>query len=106
MTGSHFFRSMEFTTDHAVIEKWVPLLSQDRSADETLAATRVMSGTDVDFGELTRQMIVHLDSLDGVELALNTSVKDINRGGNGRWNLHLSDQQVISAKFVFIGAGG
>ena len=106
MTGSHFFRSMEFATDHTVIEKWAPLLAQGRSSDETLAATRVMSGTDVDFGELTRQMIEYLDSLDGVELALSTSVKDINRGGNGRWNLHLSNQQVISAKFVFIGAGG
>jgi malate dehydrogenase (quinone) len=106
MTKSHFFRRMEFTTDHATIEGWAPLLNRGRSSADLLAATRVDAGTDVDYGELTRQMIDHLVSLDGVELVLNTPVNNISREENGRWKLVLADQKAISAKFVFIGAGG
>lgn len=106
MTRSHLFRRMEFTTDHATIGNWAPLLNQGRSAAEHLAATRVEAGTDVNYGELTRQMIDYLASLDGVELALKTPVRNISREKNGRWTLKLAGQQAISAKFVFIGAGG
>jgi malate dehydrogenase (quinone) len=106
MTESHFFQSMEYTTDQATIEQWAPLLNQGRSRTETVAATRVEAGTDVDFGELTHQMIDHLISLDGIELALNTKVKQINRNRDGRWNIILNGGQSITTKFVFIGAGG
>lgn len=106
MIISHLFRSMEFTTDHATIGDWAPLLNQGRSSAEHLAATRVKAGTDINYGELTRQMIDYLVSLDGVELALKTPVRNISREKNGRWKLKLAGQQAISAKFVFIGAGG
>ena len=106
MTKSHLFRSMEFATDHATIESWAPLLNRGRSSAEPLAATRVQGGTDVNYGEVTRQMIDHLVSLDGVQLALKTPVKNISREENGRWTLKLAGQQEISSKFVFIGAGG
>jgi len=52
------------------------------------------------------RMIDYLVSLDGVELALNTPVRNISREGDGRWMLKLVGRQAISAKFVFIGAGG
>lgn len=106
MTTSHFFQHMEFTTDPAAIEGWAPLLNQGRSPGEKLAATRVETGTDVDYGELTRQMVEHLVSLDGVEMALNTPVKNLSRERNGRWKLKLAGGTEISAGFVFIGAGG
>lgn len=106
MTKSHLFRRMEFATDHATIESWAPLLTQGRSSTELLAATRMETGTDVNFGALTRQMIDYLVSLDGVELALETQVKNISRQVNGRWKLTLTGRQEISAGFVFIGAGG
>jgi malate dehydrogenase (quinone) len=106
MTKSHFFRRMEFTTDHTTIEDWAPLLNRGRSSAEMLAATRVEAGTDVNYGELTSQMIDYLVSLDGVKLALKTRVKNISREGNGRWKLKVAYQKAISASFVFIGAGG
>lgn len=106
MTRSHFFNNMEFSTDHATIEDWAPLLNGGRSSTELLAATRVKAGTDVNYGELTRQMIEHLVSLDGVELVLKTQVQNISRDGNGRWKIKLANQKAISAGFVFIGAGG
>jgi malate dehydrogenase (quinone) len=106
MSRSHLFRQMEFTTDHATIERWAPLLNRGRSSGEPVAATRVETGTDVNFGELARQMIDYLASLDGVALALQTPVRDITREGDGRWRLDLGRQQTISAGFVFVGAGG
>jgi malate dehydrogenase (quinone) len=106
MTQSHLFSSMEFTTDHAAISDWAPLLNQGRPPTEALAATRVQSGTDVDFGALTRGMINHLITLKGVKLALNTPVKDLRRASDGRWMVKLDARKEISARFVFIGAGG
>lgn len=109
MVQSHFFDSMQFTTDHATIEGWAPLLNQGRAPGEQLAATRVEGGTDVNFGSLTRQMIDHLVTLEGVKLALNTTVKDIKRLENGRWQLILAGQKAVKtiiAAFVFLGAGG
>lgn len=109
MVQSPFFSSMQFTTNHATIENWAPLLTRGRSTDEPLAATRVEAGTELNFGALTRQMIAHLVTLDGVRLALNTTVKDVTRLENGRWELKLAGQKAvktITAAFVFLGAGG
>jgi malate dehydrogenase (quinone) len=109
MVQSPFFSSMQFATDHATIENWAPLLTLGRSPDEPLAATRVEAGTELNFGALTRQMIAHLATQPGVMLALNTTVKDIKRLKNGRWQLKLSGQktsETISTAFVFLGAGG
>jgi len=106
MTQNHFFSSMQFTTDKAKIEEWAPLITQGRSEAETVAATRSEAGTDVDFGELTTQMIAHLVSQDGVALALNTKVTNLSRSKAGQWKVALSGGQAINTDFVFIGAGG
>ena len=110
MTKIHLFESMEFTTDHATIEKWAPLLNKGRSAHELLAATRVASGTDVNYGTLTRVLIDHLVSLDGVALAKRTRVRGIDRDKNSQWKLRLASEangeRTLRARFVFIGAGG
>lgn len=110
MVQSPLFESMEFTTDPAVIGSWAPLLNQGRPADEALAATRVASGTDVDYGTLTHILIDHLVTLDGVALATETHVVDIDREKNGQWTLKLAGGQAgkspLRTKFVFLGAGG
>jgi malate dehydrogenase (quinone) len=97
MTKSHFFSSMEFATDHATIESWAPLLTQGRPPSEALAATRVEGGTDLNFGALTRQMIDYLVSMDGVKLALDTRVVDLQREGNGRWQVRLAVQKPVDS---------
>jgi malate dehydrogenase (quinone) len=110
MVASHLFETMEYTTDHATISEWAPLLTQGRSDDEPIAATRVEAGTDVNYGALTRQLIDHLVSCDGVELALGTKVDKIDREKDGLWTLNLDNKalgkKILRAKFVFIGAGG
>lgn len=110
MKAHLFFRDMEYTTEHMQIGAWIPLLLEGRNTDEPLAVTRVARGTDVNYGALTRQLFEHLQTLDGVQLALSTEVKKVSRRADGRWLVKVKDDDgrtaSISSKFVFIGAGG
>lgn len=107
----HFFKEMEYTTDHAVIEKWAPLLTKGRAENEPIALTRVGNGTDIDFGALTSKLISRLAKMDGVQINVSTEVRDLNKSKDGTWKVKArrdgemkSDR--IKSKFVFIGAGG
>lgn len=106
----HLFGEMEYSEDPAVVKEWAPLLWQGRPSEEIVAATRVESGTDINFGALTQQLVDHLISLDGVELAMQARVTDISQAKDGQWNIKVDSEeygkQKLSAKFAFIGAGG
>ncbi len=110
MKRSHLFDEMEYSEDYATIKEWTPLLCDGRSEDEPIAVTRVESGTDLNFGALTQQLIDHLISMDGVELAMQTKVTEIDRKTDGKWRLILNSKDEgevkLRAKFAFIGAGG
>ncbi len=111
MTGHHFFKEMEYTTDHEEIKQWAPLLTQGRSDNEAIALTRVENGTDIDFGALTDKLIERLTQMDGVQMNLNTEVCNLGRSRNGTWKVKTRSKcqcgtQSIKTNFVFIGAGG
>lgn len=110
LKSQHLFEEMEYSEDPQTVSAWAPLLGQGREEGEVIAATRVESGTDINFGALTQQLIDHLISLDGVELAMQTRVTDISRGNDGQWKVKLDSEefgkQRLSANFAFIGAGG
>ncbi|MFF3027438.1 malate:quinone oxidoreductase [Microbacterium sp. NPDC057944] len=104
------FDGIEYSEDSRVINKWAPLLMQQRRKGEPFAATRVPAGTDVDFGALTHQLFDHLTA-SGVDLRLNHEVKSLKKQKDGGWLLgyrntlgHTPNQ--IKARFVFVGAGG
>ncbi|MGN7799315.1 malate:quinone oxidoreductase [Leifsonia sp. 22587] len=104
------FAGMEYSEDPAVIGQWTPLLTKKRSTKQRIAATRQTSGTDVDFGALTRALIDNLVE-NGAELALNHSVRSIKRTKDGLWRLRVRHDvgrtsHVATARFVFVGAGG
>ena len=102
------FSGMEFSTDPKHIAKWAPLLIQGRTGDEPIAATRIASGTDVDFGAITRQLFAHLKD-QGVDVITSAEVKSVKKQTDGTWNLKAktrSGTQFVNAKFVFVGAGG
>jgi len=102
------FKGLEFSTDPAQIAKWAPLLIDGRADGETIAATRIESGTDVDFGAITAQLLKHLQA-SGVEVATSTEVKKLKKQADGSWNVRVkspSGSQTVNAKFVFVGAGG
>ncbi len=110
MKAEHLFEDMLYSEDPATIATWAPLLGQGRPESEPIAATRVESGTDINFGALTQQLIDHLISLDGVELAMQARVTDIDQKKDGRWRLKIESKdegkRKLRAKFAFIGAGG
>ncbi|MGN6204977.1 malate:quinone oxidoreductase [Humibacter sp.] len=103
------FRGMEYSEDHRVIREWTPLLIKGRTR-EPIAATRMATGTDVDFGALTTALFDGLVERGG-ELWLNCRVKSIGRTRDGNWRLkvkHLvgNTPHTVDARFVFVGAGG
>ena len=68
-------------------------------------------GTDVNFGEITRQFVGHLQTQKGFDLKLSSEVQDITRNKDGSWhveykNLKDGTESATDAKFLFIGAGG
>lgn len=106
----HAFGGMEYTEDRATIAEWAPLLIPGRAADEPLAMTRAVEGSDVNFGALTRQMLSFLQSKPDVSIHYNQKVVGIKRAGQ-LWNVETKDQKTgtrrnIISKFVFLGAGG
>ena len=104
------FQGMEFSDDPVQLKKWVPLIMEGRTSNEPIAATKIDSGTDVNFGALTRMLFDHLKR-QGVEVHYKHSVKDLKRTSDGLWqvkvhNLDSNKTEHHTAKFVFIGGGG
>ena len=111
MSAHHCYHGMEYSEDHHTIEQWAPLIMEGRSPDEQVAATRIVTGTDVDYGSLTHRLVEHLVSLSGFTVQYRHRVTNIERDANGRWRVDVEDMsngnvRSVSAKFVFIGAGG
>ncbi|RRD35090.1 malate dehydrogenase (quinone) [Leucobacter sp. OH2974_COT-288] len=103
------FADMEYTENPAVIAEWAPLLIDRRDKNQVIAATRSRSGNDVNFGEVTKQLVEHLAE-SGAGVHLNSRVTDVRRV-EGAWELTITDRQrsqrhTVKAKFVFVGAGG
>ncbi|MCA0149919.1 malate:quinone oxidoreductase [Rossellomorea vietnamensis] len=110
LSASPLFEGMEFSDNPEKLMEWIPLIMDGRESDEPIAATKIDSGTDVNFGALTRKMFDYLSN-KGVEINYNHSVEDIKRKSDGSWEVKVHDIDGIkmeyhTAKFVFIGGGG
>jgi malate dehydrogenase (quinone) len=111
MHESVLFRDMLYTENRDQITQWAPLVMKKRDSNAPVAATNMRMGTDVNFGELTRQLITKLEQMPGVTVHYNVSVLDIDPHKQGGWIVEtknlLNELEVDSrAKFVFLGAGG
>ncbi|MFK0311222.1 malate dehydrogenase (quinone) [Pseudomonas sp. NPDC090233] len=111
LQASPLFRPMQYSEDHAQIAKWVPLMMEGRDPNQKLAVTWAPIGTDVNFGEITRQFVGHLKTQKNFDLKLSSEVQDITRNKDGSWhveykNLKDGTESATDAKFLFIGAGG
>lgn len=111
MHANPLFAQMEYSEDHGVQEQWMPLVMEGREPSEPTAATFMKIGTDVNFGELTRAMFNHLETLDGVSIFFNHEVRRLKQKKNGQWRITVRDRSngekyVTRTPFVFIGAGG
>ncbi len=111
LQASPLFRGMQYSDDYDQISKWVPLMMEGRDRSQKVAATWMPVGTDVNFGEITRQFVGYLQSQPQFTLSLSSEVRDIKRNDDGTWrvsyvNLKSGDRQDVDTKFLFIGAGG
>lgn len=107
----HLFEGMEFSDDFEQIKQWIPLMMNDRNPSEIMAVTRTLRGTDMNFGELTRNLCKHLKDKHSVDVFLNHEVQNLEQQDNKTWKIKVEDEKtgedkVITTKFVFIGAGG
>ena len=109
---STLFRGMEYSEDPTKIKEWIPLVMEGRDPNQKIAATRIPIGTDVNFGEITHQLVASLQKNQNFSLSLGHEVRDIKRNPDNTWNVTVADlknngkESVVKAKFVFIGAGG
>lgn len=112
MQHSTLYRGMEFSDDPNTIKSWAPLVMEGRDPAQKIAATRMPIGTDVNYGEITRQLVGAMKTKSNFALHLNSEVRDIKRNADNTWSVTYADlkngekESVIKAKFVFIGAGG
>jgi len=101
------FAGMKFSNDAAEIAEWAPLLMSGRG-DETVAATIIEQGTDVDYGELTKQLIEWLAD-NGTEVITGSEVTKLWQYQDKGWQIWANGSlagQFIKGSHVFVGAGG
>jgi malate dehydrogenase (quinone) len=101
---------MEYSDDKNQIEQWIPLVMEGRDPSDVVAATRMVTGTDVDYGALTGNLLDSLRGKDGFSIHYFSRVQDLERDGD-TWKVKIRDEnsgehRYVHANFVFIGAGG
>lgn len=110
LSNNPLFEGMDFSDDQEQLKEWMPLIMENREVTEPIAATKMDSGTDVNFGSLTRKLFTHLQD-QGVVVNYKHYVEDIERLDDGTWEVKVHDLtgeklEYHTADVVFIGAGG
>jgi len=110
LSAHPLYHGMEYSDDKKQIKAWLPLVMEGRDPNEEVAATRMLTGTDVDYGALTTDLLDSLKGQEGFSIHFFSRVQDLDRDGD-LWRVRVRDENSgeyrdIQAKFVFIGAGG
>jgi malate dehydrogenase (quinone) len=110
LSAHPLYHGMEYSDDKKRIKAWLPLVMEGRDPNEEVAATRMLSGTDVDYGALTTDLLDSLKGQEGFSVHFFSRVQNLDRDGD-LWRVRVRDENSgeyrdIQAKFVFIGAGG
>jgi len=102
------FTELEFTAEPTQIAQWAPLIMRDRELTVPMAATRATNGKDVDFGELTRQLIAAITTRadSNVSLRLDVDVTGLSQADDATWQATTREGATFTAQFVFVAAGG
>ena len=111
LQANPLFKDMVFSSDFSKLKEWMPLVMEGRENSEKFAATSVSIGTDVNFGELTREIFGYLTKLDGVTIHFHHEVRKLKQLDDKTWRIKVTDlatgkKRKVYTKFVFIGAGG
>ena len=111
LQSNPLFKDMVFSSNFSQLEEWIPLVMEGRKDSDKVAATSVAIGTDVNFGELTRNIFGYLTKLEGVTIHFHHEVKKLKQLADKSWRIKVTDlatgqKSKAYTKFVFIGAGG
>jgi malate dehydrogenase (quinone) len=111
MSAHPCYEGMEYSEDHGRMAEWAPLLIEGRDSQAMVAATRMVNGTDVNFGSLTSQLLKHLQTTPPFEVRFCETVTSLKRRDGGGWRLvtrHGTSGEIdaIDCDTVFLGAGG
>src|SRR5699024_12107367 len=102
------FEGMEFADDYETLKEWISLMMEGREPGQDIAATKIDTGTDVNFGALSRKLFSLLEE-QNVEMNYNHSVEDLKQLDNNKWQVTVKNQNTGKTEyhmsdFVFIGA--
>jgi malate dehydrogenase (quinone) len=111
LQSNPLFKEMVFSNDLSLLKQWMPLVMEGRDESDKVAATSMAIGTDVNFGELTRNIFAYLTKLDGVTIHFHHEVTKLKQREDKTWRIKITDlasgqKKKAYPKFVFIGAGG
>jgi L-2-hydroxyglutarate oxidase LhgO len=98
MSAHPCYHGMEYTEDKKQIADWTPLVMEGRTDDEPVAATRIVTGTDVDYGSLTNHFVDHLSALPGFGVHYLNRVTNLSIGG--QHSLLFGPYAGFSSKFL------
>ena len=104
------FARTELIDDADEFARRLPFMAANRDFSEPTALNWAADGTDVDFGSLTRQLIGYCVR-GGATALFGHEVRNLTRRADGGWtvltrNRRTGQKRRLSAKFVFVGAGG
>ncbi len=110
LASNPLFATTEFIDDPDEFARRLPFMAAKRDFSEPVALNWTADGTDVDFGSLSKQLIGY-GVANGTTALFGHEVRDLTRGSDGSWtvkvrNRRTGDIRKISARFVFVGAGG
>ena len=110
LTAHHCYKGMLYTEDKNQMNAWAPLVMEGRNPKEEVAMTRMETGTDVNYGALTKILLDSLKNDADFSTHFSSHVDDLKRE-NDHWKVSVHDKKTgkkhdVLAKFVFIGAGG
>jgi malate dehydrogenase (quinone) len=110
LSSNPLYYGMEYSEDVKQIGDWLPLVMEGRDPADVVTATRMVTGTDVDYGALTKDLLNSLRGKDGFSIHFFSRALGLERDGNV-WKVKIRDEnsgehRYVQAKFVFIGAGG
>ena len=104
------FATMEFIDEPSEFARRLPLMAEGRDFSDPVALNWTQDGTDVDFGSLTRQLLGFCTAR-GMTTLFGHDVRNLSRASDGSWTVKVVNRRTgakrsLSAKFVFVGAGG
>lgn len=93
------FKEMTYSEDPEQLKKWIPLVMNGRDPEEKVAATRMLLGTDVNFGALTKMMFNSLMGKPDVSMEFNQEVRKLKQK-DGLWQVKVKNQETGDKRTV------